>query len=1049
LLLGFFMLGGAPAGAAAPWQDLAEPVFVHADTRELPEAAVMTLAQDAAGFVWVGTQGGLARFDGYHFRSFVPNANDPKALPDGYVRAMLPAANGGLWIGSSSDGLVHFDAATETFRTWRPDRAGRTGPRSASVDALVASDDGGLWVGGDGGLDRFVASTNAFAPVALAAAGQQPVVWSLLVDHAGTLWAGTQIGLYYRTARAKRFQAYPLHAVDGPANPAIYSLYEDSADRLWAGSVSELFALDAGRRAAHGVRSAPHVDTSLAPGQQWSIAEPSPGVVWAGTDSALSIVDAATYRVRRVEADPKNPGGLSGGRVVGFLRDRSGMLWLADHVGGLLLYNPFSRGLSQIAATRPEIGFEDQGAPALAAVAGDRLWVGGFGGRLAQFQPQAVPANALSVPNLAAVQTLLPASDGTLWIGTTEGLCRLRSGYAEPSCPARLRQFAGWSVYALLADGPRLWVGGSGGLATYDTATGTVTPFVRENALSNKQVRVLYRDRRRRLWIGTENGLNRFDPDGRLTRFVFVPGDPNSIGPGGMTTILEDRRGRIWAGATGGPLDVLQDGRDGVTHVRHIGLADGMPHENVDGLAEDALGRIWASTDKGIALIDPDTLRARGLGLADGVSAGAFWAGTASQSADGTIFFGGLEGITVVAPGASSAWSYAPPLVVSALQLGRRSVPAGDVNRGDATVELPADARDINVEFSALDYSAPEALHYQYKLDGYDRDWIDTDAQHRVATYTHLSPGDYTLAVRGTNRLGLWSSHVFRLGVRALPAWYETWWFRVVFGALLIFAAYLAHRVRTAVLLRRQRELESVVDNRTHELSEANAKLQELSLSDPLTGLRNRRFLAQHLEADIARTLRRYEDWRAKPVRNPPEDADILFFLVDLDHFKVINDRYGHNAGDAVLVQMRERLQEVFRESDFVVRWGGDEFLTVSRDSGRGDAGIIAERIRNAVAGRAFSLGGAQTVEASVSVGFAAFPFLTTAPSVVSWFQVVGLADHALYMAKEAGRNTWYGLAATEETYSTLLSRPDISAEELVRAGALKVDSRGPVAAQP
>jgi diguanylate cyclase (GGDEF)-like protein len=193
------------------------------------------------------------------------------------------------------------------------------------------------------------------------------------------------------------------------------------------------------------------------------------------------------------------------------------------------------------------------------------------------------------------------------------------------------------------------------------------------------------------------------------------------------------------------------------------------------------------------------------------------------------------------------------------------------------------------------------------------------------------------------------------------------------------------------------------------------------------------------LEADIARTLRRYEDWRADPAGDPPQGEDVLFFLVDLDHFKVVNDRFGHNAGDLLLMQMRERLQEVFRESDFVVRWGGDEFLTVSRDGRRSDAGIIAERIRDAVASRAFSIGEGQTMSASVSVGFAAYPFVPSAPSAVTWLQVVGLADHALYMAKEAGRNTWFGLAATSQTDPATLTRLDSSATELVRAGALAV----------
>ena len=1046
VLLGLFVAFGAPAGAASPWQTLADPVFVRADTRELPEAAVMTIAQDSTGFLWVGTQGGLARFDGYHARSFLPNASDPAALPDGYVRSLLPDVNGGMWIGSSSNGLVHFDAATETFRTWRPDPAGRTGPRSASVDALADAGDGRVWVGGDGGLGLFDPATGTFAAIALGVRGPPPIVWSLLVDREGTLWVGTQDGLYYRPAHAQQMRVFPLAAA-----PAIYSLYEDRAGRIWEGSVNAVFILDSARRSVRVLRSSATDGTSLAPGQQWSIIEVTPGVMWIGTDAALSIVDALTDRVHRVESDPKNPGGLSAGRVLQFLRDRSGLIWLANHVGGLLAYNPFSRGLYELSATRPEIGFGEQGTPAVLALSGTRLWAGGFNGRLAEFRPPAVGSTVVRLPNRASAQTFLPGTAGTLLIGSTAGVCELDVGATDARCPQGPSRLAGTSIYTMLQHGRQLWIGGSTGLWVEDVVSGTVAPFPAGSAgvLPNSQVRVLYRDRRGRLWVGTENGLDRIDPSGRTVPFMFSPRDPNSIGPGGMTSIIEDRRGRIWAGAAGGPLNVLQENRDGTTRIRHLGLADGLPHENVDGLAEDASGRIWASTDKGIAQIDPDTLRARALGQADGVSEGAYWAGAVSQSSDGTMFFGGLEGISIVTPDATSDWSYAPPVVVSALQLGRRSVPAWKVNHGDATVELPADARDIQVEFSALDYSAPQALRYEYKLDGFDRDWVDADAQHRVATYTHLSPGDYTLEVRGTNRVGTWSRHVFRMGVHALPAWYETPWFRILIAMLLLLSAYGVHRVRTGVLRRRQRELEATVEERTHELVEANLKLQELSLSDPLTGLRNRRFLTQHLDGDIAITLRRYQDWLSEPSGGMPDAADVLFFLVDLDHLKIVNDRFGHHAGDLLLMQMRERLQEVFRESDFVVRWGGDEFLTVVREGRRSEGGAIAERIREAVASRAFLVGAEQTIEATVSVGFAAFPFVVTAPESVTWLQVVDLADHALYLAKQAGRNTWFGLAATGRTDPVLLARLEGGGiEELVRSGSLEVVARGPLPAR-
>ncbi len=450
-----FTLGMARVEAASPWRDLAGPVFAHTDTRELPEPAVMSLAQDSAGFLWVGTQGGLARYDGYHFRSFLPNPTDPKALPDGYVRAISAAPDGGLWIGSSSNGLVRYDAASETFRTWRPDRAGRSGPRSASVDALITSSDGMLWIGGDGGLSRFDPRTGMFAAVMLPHRGGQPVVWSLVIDRLGTLWAGTQSGLYYRNARSNVFREYAL----GAARPIVYSLSVDRAGRLWAGSVSAVYAIDAQRRATHVMRSVQADPSTLAPGQQWAITEVAPGVIWSGTDSAMTIIDASTYRARRVESDVKNPGGLSGGRVVGFLRDRSGLVWLANHIGGLLLYNPMSSGLYEISATRPEIGFGDVGAPAVAAAPDGALWVGGFGGRLAKFAPAQEHPVSLIVPNRGAVQTLLRGSDGSLWIGTTAGLCRLPPGASGASCLSGSAQIANSSIYSLLEDGKRLWVG--------------------------------------------------------------------------------------------------------------------------------------------------------------------------------------------------------------------------------------------------------------------------------------------------------------------------------------------------------------------------------------------------------------------------------------------------------------------------------------------------------------------------------------------------------------------------------------------------------------
>jgi len=227
---------------------------------------------------------------------------------------------------------------------------------------------------------------------------------------------------------------------------------------------------------------------------------------------------------------------------------------------------------------------------------------------------------------------------------------------------------------------------------------------------------------------------------------------------------------------------------------------------------------------------------------------------------------------------------------------------------------------------------------------------------------------------------------------------------RLIFRSLCAYGAIALDNANT------YRQLEATLKT----LRATQERLEEASLSDPLTGLRNRRFLLQHLDADTGISLRRHEDARRQLPYIPPEEGDLLFFLVDIDHFKSVNDQHGHAAGDQVLMQMCERLREVSRESDYLVRWGGEEFLMVARHSDRRDAGLIAERIRAAVDGQPFVLEQGQSLHKTCSIGFAAFPFLSAEPGRLGWAEVVELADQGLYRAKRTGRNRWVGLAAAD-----------------------------------
>jgi diguanylate cyclase (GGDEF)-like protein len=264
----------------------------------------------------------------------------------------------------------------------------------------------------------------------------------------------------------------------------------------------------------------------------------------------------------------------------------------------------------------------------------------------------------------------------------------------------------------------------------------------------------------------------------------------------------------------------------------------------------------------------------------------------------------------------------------------------------------------------------------------------------------------------------------------------------------VLFASHIAnlveHLLSDAQHMEIQRELEAAnrdlelrVAERTAELETALRALEDMSLTDPLTGLRNRRFLLQHLEKDAALSMRQMRDPAAAR-----EATDTVMFMVDLDHFKHVNDTYGHQAGDAVLIQIKERLLRVFRESDYLVRWGGEEFLIVARATQRSHSARVAERVRTAIADEDFVLPDGTRLAKTCSIGFACHPFISANPLALSWQEVVAMIDMALYAAKRAGRNAWVGLGATHRTEgASLMAQLKASPRETVKRGALLLET--------
>lgn len=1019
LLLVLLCAPGGPARAEAA-ASLAEPRFESVGQGgALAHGVVSALAQDRAGFIWIGTGAGLMRYDGHSFRPQLLARPGQPTRPLGFVRSLLAGREGRLWIGTESDGLALLDPATEQLRLYssRPEVADSISP--GTIRALAEERDGTLWVGTVGhGLDRLdpvSGRVQHFRAGPTSGALDDNRIQALLVDRRGDLWVGSWRGLSRRAAGSDRFE--PQGGLPTLAGQIITSLFEDREGQIWVGTQrGDLLLLDP----ASGRSRVLQEGGPGSAGSVYSFVEALPGQVWVGRGGGIELRRAGDGGLlQRIRHQPRQPAGLASNEVRALLLDRGGWVWAGSYGGGLQRHNPANTSIWVRRESAGQGGvFEEANARSLLQLDNGDIWVGtaerGVAVMDAQLRlrdglpPVSGPAHGLPGGRVGA---LAQARDGTVWLGCDTGLFQLD----RQRRVLRQVQAGQGRVRRLLAaaDG-RLWIATQDGL--YRWAEGRISRLaVQGDGLLSGDVNALAEDGRGVLWVGSERGLYRLEP-GAEALLPVQAGAGDGLAHHSVVGLLVDSRQQLWVDTAAG-LHRLRgwDGRQATferVSERH-GVAGRAFGAN---LLEDGRGRIWTQQ----FLYDPAKDSLYELTAADGVDMGTGWFRSYTRLADGRLLFGGSQGLLVVTPDGFDGWHYQPPLVVSELRIDGRPRSAGLLSEG---LRLQPGERSFSLEFAALDYSDPARSLYAYRLEGFDADWIRAPAAYRVASYGNLSPGRYMLQVRATNRSGAWSPHELAIPVQVLPAWWQRWWARglALLATLALFWGLL--QLRTAYLRRRRRALELMVRERTQELESLSAALQESSLSDPLTGLRNRRFLAQHIEADVALALRHH----ASPDRADaprPAEADLIFFLIDIDHFKQLNDDRGHAAGDAVLRQMRARLQAVFRESDHLVRWGGEEFLIVARATSRSHAAELAERARRRVAEQPFVLDDGTSVVQTCSVGFACFPLSPAHPQALDWGATVGLADAALYAAKNAGRNTWVGVLGLTEPGRAPQPRP-------------------------
>lgn len=979
----------------------ADAVFQHLNREAgLPSPIVQALAQDSQGFLWVGTGSGISRWDGYRFRNYQYAAGVAGSLPDNDVYAMYTDPRGRLWIGTRSRGVARYDPAEDNFRTYVPAGNSRN---FGTVYAMVTDGAGVLWVGSRGGIDRLDPDKGTFTPVPLdGTTGPVPVV-SLARDRSGRVWAGTPVGLFRSDAAGKHFERQNIF---GGATARVWRLLFDDAGRLWIGTTAGAWVLEPFAQQAIEIHESGPGPSLLDQEPVDAICEARPGVIWLGTlGEGIVAVNERTRETHRIVHDAAYPTSLPSDSVIALLTDKEGSVWVGTtngvgrtHPGGGILSFFGATGVPGQSDRIP-----DTGITAVLPISQGRLWLGLnsngaelvslAGGKLTPLRH--IAAGVRSPLPVGQANALATAPDGSVFIGTANWVFRVdangRGLAALPQPPVR-----GIRVDALLDEGDTLWIGSHRGLwRTNALHSLREHPEPVALPLTSPEITVLARGAGNDLWVATANELVRYDTVSHTAE--RIPVDPSDAGglPAAVTSILLDRQNRLWATTWGAGVCLLE-GRDAQGKPRFRTLIEGLPNTNADDILQGPKGRLWVSTDDGFAVIDPKTLAVTPLRQDDRVAISAYWVKSGARTVDGRLIFGGDGGLTVVDPEKVHLWRSAAPAVVTDILAGGKPVPWDLFNEPDrnAVLRIRHDGNSVEIGFAGLDYTGPKREQYAYKLKGFDKDWIPTPATRRVASFTNLPPGHYTLELRSSNRDGVWGS-ARKIAIVVVPAWYQTLWARM--GALLLLLLILtaAYRTSTACHRARQRDLERHVEERTaelrktaEELQESRRQLEQMAHSDPLTGLPNRRMFSDYFRRLLA-SARRHED------------SSFTLFLFDLDKFKDINDAWGHDAGDAWLKAVATRINGVMRQSDCFARVGGDEFAVLVSDPI--DQGGIATLCALLASSVCDPLAVERAVlSTTLSIGVATYP--QDGIEEVSLFKA---ADVALYRVKHAGGNGW------------------------------------------
>ena len=774
--------------------------FRHLSTADgLPENTGQAIIQDRQGFVWIGTQNGLTRYDGYQFKTYQHNPGVDSSLSNNQVESLYEDSDGYLWV-STRNGLNRFDPYRERFEAFLPD------------------------------------TSEAF--------NQNWFSYSILEDHQGHIWASTRFGFYeFENWDKGEFNYYPA-TTDRPTSLG----YDSQKQKLFGVYADSLFELGQGRKKfliklPSNTYSLKHCDDGLLIGTEngvyvyhdslvrrlpWmqstagqlilGFYEDNKGSIWILGNQGLTRV-TVQGSITQWQHEPDRPESLSHNLCLSLLEDNQGLLWIGTGQGVNIL-DPLQDQFMRLGInTGQPIPLPDPHVEAIHFSDSLNLWIGTASGLLhlqfkrpfsmSQITPSDWPLtssrvyrseNQKDMPD-DNIDFITSEKSGRLWVGTAGGKLfsldpetRHLRQHPTPDNLAQLRGISNRFGF--------LWLGFAGGLRLMIPGSDSI--FKPAWLPEIKVVQFGWSDDH--LWVGSPRGLFIIDPENKSWRKISAGSGKEEL-PNTMITHLLNQRDDLWLCSFGGGLYHYNKRNH---QFRVFTESEGLVNNNIWAAYVDNEGMIWLSTDHGISRFDPGNQEFINFGRSDGLNFEDFSMTAHAQAPGGEILFGNPRGMTVFQPARVKSSSFLPPLACTSIEVNYHERPdlLRKTGREDERIELYPGDQTISFNFAVLSFRQPLQNRYAFKLENYDENWVYRRADKRTITYTDLPPGDYQLLVKGSGGKELWNNDLLSIPLRVIPPFYLTWWFRtLVLLLLLLLVGSLVYYINQRRYQRRIRQL--------------------------------------------------------------------------------------------------------------------------------------------------------------------------------------------------------------------------------------------------